>query len=892
MNRALCSAAFCLLTLSISVVLAACGSASSGGSLSSDGSGLPITVAITPDGATVQPGGAVQITATVSNDAANRGVIWTISCNTSCGTISPTTTASGAATTYTAPSTQLVGVLIVNITATSVTNPASGTTVIVTVAGLNVSVSPDTATLQSGSTAQFIATVTNDPAAKGVAWSVSCPSAPCGAISPAATASGAPATYTAPSAQPLADLIVTITATSASNAAASASATVTVPGIHVSVAPVGSGLVPAGTTAQFTATVSNDSTNKGVTWALACSVALCGTVSPTTSLSGEAVTYTAPATPPTGDLIVTITATSVSFPSVSGAYGIRVPALKISVTPVSALLPLNITQEFTATVGNDAANKGVSWTLVQDGTPCTTGCGDVSPATTASGSPTTYTAPASVPANSTVTLTATSVADTSKSVTATITTTAGSVKLVPANLNFGKASGSSHPLNSTLTDTGNSALTINSITVAGTNPGDFSQTNTCGNSVSAGSSCTITAIFSTTVSGSRTAVILITDTSSDSPQHLNLSGTGPVKLNSAMLSALGEQSTAAVPRPTGGSPVGTRVMRFVDSTREDPYLSNGTKRELLVRFWYPAPSETACNAADYTSPEVWSHFSQLLGVTLPQVSTNSCLDARVSDGAHPVVVFSHGFTGTFTDYTFLFEDLASRGYVVASVNHTYEATAVEFPDGRLEKSVFGSYLTNYVRSDAQALAFAVSVRLDDLKFVLNEMEGLNAGLDSHFAAKLDLSRIAIAGHSLGGLTAILGVENEPRFKAGIVLDGVLPDHLASPMKTPILTVAAGRESWNEDDCRLWGALRGPRMAVNLKGADHLTPSDALWLAKGAVKSGEMGPDKTIAAIRDYVAAFLDVNLRGKPMGPLLAGPSSDFPDAGVTTQEQSVCRQP
>ena len=83
----------------------------------------------------------------------------------------------------------------------------------------------------------------------------------------------------------------------------------------------------------------------------------------------------------------------------------------------------------------------------------------------------------------------------------------------------------------------------------------------------------------------------------------------------------------------------------------------------------------------------------------------------------------------------------------------------------------------------------------------------------------------------------------------------------------------------------------PRMAVNLKGADHLTPSDAVWLAKGAVKSGDMGPDKTIAAIREYVATFLDVNLRGKPVVPLLTGQSSDFPDALVATQEQSVCRQ-
>ena len=46
----------------------------------------------------------------------------------------------------------------------------------------------------------------------------------------------------------------------------------------------------------------------------------------------------------------------------------------------------------------------------------------------------------------------------------------------------------------------------------------------------------------------------------------------------------------------------------------------------------------------------------------------------------------------FTDYTFIAEDLASRGYVVAAVDHPCEATAVEFPDGRVVKSAFGSHL--------------------------------------------------------------------------------------------------------------------------------------------------------------------------------------------------------
>jgi hypothetical protein len=105
-------------------------------------------------------------------------------------------------------------------------------------------------------------------------------------------------------------------------------------------------------------------------------------------------------------------------------------------------------------------------------------------------------------------------------------------------------------------------------------------------------------------------------------------------------------------------------------------------------------------------------------------------------------------------------------------------------------------------------------------------------------------------------------------------------------------LTAGNDGWGPDDCRLWNALRGTRVAVNLKGAEHVTPSDAVWLAKYAIKTGTMGPEKTIAALRSYVAAFLDTNLRGLPPNHLLSGPSREYPDAVVTTPKQALCGQP
>jgi hypothetical protein len=145
---------------------------------------------------------------------------------------------------------------------------------------------------------------------------------------------------------------------------------------------------------------------------------------------------------------------------------------------------------------------------------------------------------------------------------------------------------------------------------------------------------------------------------------------------------------------------------------------------------------------------------------------------------------------------------------------------------------------------------------------------------------------------LGGLTAWFGVQRDPRFKAAVLLDPYLPDMSFGSTETPVMLLTMGGEQRNEDECQLWSDLRGPRLAVNLRGAEHVTPSDLVWLAKGAVKTGPMGPDKTVKALRDYIAAFLDANLGDKLIDRLLIGPSPDYPDAIVTAQEQALCRRP
>jgi len=159
---------------------------------------------------------------------------------------------------------------------------------------------------------------------------------------------------------------------------------------------------------------------------------------------------------------------------------------------------------------------------------------------------------------------------------------------------------------------------------------------------------------------------------------------------------------------------------------------------------------------------------------------------------------------------------------------------------------------------------------------------------SPFVGKLELSHIALGGHSLGGMATLLGIEADARIKAGIILDGVVPEPPAKPLTTAVLLLAAGREQWSDGELQLWSHLRGPRFAVNFRAAEHLTPTDLVWLAKGAIKTGTIGSEKTIAAIRDYIAAFLDANLRGQPQDSLLNGPSGEFPDVELITPLQPL----
>jgi len=196
-----------------------------GGGSSSTTPPPPPAVTITLSGApqSLTTGATATLTATVANDSSNAGVDWTCAPAASCGSFNPAHTASGASTTYTAPSAAGSVTITAQATASATAMATATITINAATQQVTVAISGAPANLTLGGTAQLTATVTNDSTNAGVDWSCT-PANTCGSFSPAHTASGAATTYTAPGAA----TSVTVTAASTAQNTVTATATIAV----------------------------------------------------------------------------------------------------------------------------------------------------------------------------------------------------------------------------------------------------------------------------------------------------------------------------------------------------------------------------------------------------------------------------------------------------------------------------------------------------------------------------------------------------------------------------------------------------------------------------------------------------------------------------------------
>lgn len=401
----------------------------------------------------------------------------------------------------------------------------------------------------------------------------------------------------------------------------------------------------------------------------------------------------------------------------------------------------------------------------------------------------------------------------------------------------------------------------------------------------------------------------------------------------------------SLPKPSGDYSVGTTSYHFTDPERQEIYTEDpDDKRELMVRVWYPSEKVLGGKRAPYFSES--SPGENPLGAIA--IATNSILNAPVAqtESSYPVLLFSHGFATPPEFNTINAEELASQGYVVATINHTYESSVSVFPDGRvitisqffnalieeqleyLDKNLNQNSNENLHNSEPlidskkfEIFKQSVGVRAKDAQFVLDKLEEINGKDPSGLlTGKLDLDRVGMFGYSLGGATAAQTLLQDERFKAGINLDGGLfingvDESLNQPfmfmnnevMGTGNTSEAQLPEAQVQDLIKLrksfFQNLQSDGYDVTIRGTNHSYFSDipiVLTALKNAeLPLGELGqledlididnphpinPERAMQIINDYIVGFFNRYLKNQE-SPLLTA-SSPYPEVIALRESQ------
>ncbi|MET0437929.1 MAG: dienelactone hydrolase [Devosia sp.] len=349
--------------------------------------------------------------------------------------------------------------------------------------------------------------------------------------------------------------------------------------------------------------------------------------------------------------------------------------------------------------------------------------------------------------------------------------------------------------------------------------------------------------------------------------------------------------------------IGVRTIEVVNESQPD-VLSGGDAiydRPLTLEIWYPADLKGAAPGGDYVEVQMANSDQK---ITLHGQAVRDA-EPLTTEGPYPLVILSHGYPGNRFLIAHFGENLASKGYVVASIDHfesTYE-----------NKLGFASTLAN---------------RSPDQLFVLDSMASLSAAADGFLSGLVDADNSAIIGYSMGGYGAVIsagaglaeaaaasgmappdalaglmaGTEafngtRDPRLKAVVAVApwgghfGLWDDMGLAGIAMPLLMMGGTLDEVSDYENgirRIYeGATNAERYLLTFQGAGHNAaapmppPNEAV--AGGAGSPFEHYADFVWANARmnnvaqHFVTAFLGLYLKGDTaMEPYLALDSADW----------------
>jgi predicted dienelactone hydrolase len=273
---------------------------------------------------------------------------------------------------------------------------------------------------------------------------------------------------------------------------------------------------------------------------------------------------------------------------------------------------------------------------------------------------------------------------------------------------------------------------------------------------------------------------------------------------------------------------------------------------------------------------------------------------------YPVLVFSPGYGTNAIQYTALVEELVSHGYLVATVDHPFQSRAIAYPDGRIVTTAEPDPAFSV---DPQAREKDYQTRMGvlaaDLRFVLDMLTRLNAGgPENRFVARLDLDRVGVVGHSIGGIAASHAALADARLKVVANQDGhhhslavaldaegrapkqpfvELTDRGSPPTDKQLATWKISRAEFDRETAKgkqradaSLASISGGSFRITLPNIQHNSFTDMVIWDPDSLEARH----RRIQMIRDYTRAFLDKFLRGDPQ-TLLDSDSSPYTDVTI-----------
>jgi predicted dienelactone hydrolase len=357
----------------------------------------------------------------------------------------------------------------------------------------------------------------------------------------------------------------------------------------------------------------------------------------------------------------------------------------------------------------------------------------------------------------------------------------------------------------------------------------------------------------------------------------------------------------AIPVPDGPYyAVGTTIYELTDTSRRELYSGRDEARRFQIQIWYPAEAETSAERApwmanaDIFAPAISSYLELpdffLDHLALVKVPAYEDAPVAPTDEGFPVILFSHGWNGFNAQNTGQALQLASHGYVVVGIQHTYGAVVTVFEDGTVARNNPSALPSGAPDDEYEAAAQKLADQwAGDMAQALDSLTLRNSDTRSPFYEKLDLDRIGVYGHSTGGGAAIQFCGTDARCKALLGQDPFM-----RPVSTEVLKNGVTQPSFFIFS-QEWADLVDSRNnklfdpfyarcartygALFIEGTAHYDFSDLPLLSPLAPQLGLKGPingKRVTGIVNDYLLSFFDMTLKGIPTN--LFDPPSPYPE--------------